>query len=145
MKRKMVGLIIVFIMFIFANISVEAKVLPRFNTGKAASTSSRVVALGVGISPRLRADRKALNVYFSGLSRANTVSYTLIYTTNGKDEGVGGSIDSASGDAATRELFFGTCSSGVCRNHTNITNMRLEVISELTNGRKTLKRFRIKV
>lgn len=145
MRRKVNCLIIFFILFVLFNVPIEAKVLPRFSSGKTVSKSVKSAVSGISVSPRLRADRKALNVYFSGLSRANSVSYTLIYTTNGKDEGVGGSIDSSVGDAATRELFFGTCSSGVCRNHTNITNMRLEVTSDLTNGKKTLKRFRIKV
>jgi hypothetical protein len=136
---------LVFILFFifFAVRPAEAKLLPRFQSGS--STSKKAVAyVGVYVKPKLRSDRRALIIYFSNVSTASNVSYSLTYLTNGKEEGVGGSIDVSGGDATTRELFFGTCSS-VCTDHTNITNMRLEVTSELTSGRKTVKRFRIKV
>lgn len=120
--------------------SVEARVLPRFRSGG----GGVAVSSGVGVYPRLRADRLGLTVGFSNLQKANSVTYTLIYQTNGKDEGVSGSIDSSGGNSATRELLFGTCSD-VCRYHTGLSNMRFEVISELTSGKKTLKRFRIRI
>ena len=100
---------------------------------------------GVGTSVRLRSDRKALLVYFSNVSKAKSVSYVLMYQTNGKEEGVGGSIDSAAGNSAQRVLDFGTCSAGVCRYHSNITQMTFEVTIDLPNGKKTLRRFRIRV
>ena len=118
------------------------KILPRFKMIKKGGGSSYS---GVVVAPRLRGDRKALNVYFSNLSKAKNVTYTLIYETNGKDEGVSGSLDSSGGDAANRELLFGTCSSGVCRYHSSISSMRFEVVSELTSGKKLLRRFRIRV
>lgn len=120
-----------------------AKLLPRFKTG--GKVVKKGVASGIAVSARLRTDRKALNVYFNNLKAAQSVSYTLIYQTNGRDEGVRGSIDSSSGNSGQRELLFGTCSAGVCRYHTNIANMRLEVVSELVSGKKLLKRFRIRV
>lgn len=130
------------ILFFFAPIlSVEAKVLPRFQSSKSIGKS---YASGIGVSARLRTDRRALNVYFSNLQKANSVMYTLIYETNGKQEGASGTIDISSSNTS-RELLFGTCSSGDCTYHQNITNMKLEILSELTNGKKTMKRFRIKV
>ncbi len=118
-----------------------AKVLPRFQK---TNTPARTTAVSVGIYPKLRVDRHALIVNFSNLQLANSVSFTLIYQTNGKEEGASGSAD-VSQRAVTRELLFGTCSTGVCRYHTNITNARLEVITDLKSGKKTIKRFRIKV
>jgi len=68
-----------------------------------------------------------------------------MYQTNGKDEGVSGTIDSSSGLSVTRELLFGTCSAGVCRYHPNITGMKLEIVSELSNGKQTLRRYKIRI
>jgi len=130
--------------FLLLALPIQAKVLPRFQTTGSGGTAKKAVYSGIYVAPKLRGDRKALIVYFSNLSRANNVSYSLTYQTNDQDQGVGGSIDISAGDAASRELFFGTCSA-VCIDHTNITSMRFEVVSELTTGRKTIKRYRIRV
>jgi hypothetical protein len=119
----------------------EARILPRFGKATTRATSS---FKGVSVSARLRADRKALLVTFGGLQNATGVTYTLTYQTDGKEEGISGSVDS-SVNSVTRELLFGTCSAGVCRYHSNITNMKLEVVSNLTSGKKSIRRFRIKV
>ena len=140
MKKFLWPLLFTLIFTIFA-FPVEAKVLPRFQSTK--STGSGYVS-GIGVSARLRADRRALNVYFSNLQKANSVMYTLIYETNGKQEGASGTIDITSSNAS-RELLFGTCSPPACTYHQNITNMKLEVLTELTTGKKTMKRFRIRV
>lgn len=118
-----------------------ARLLPRFRQTGVKTTAGS----GVGTSVRLRSDRKALLVYFSNLSKAKSVSYVLMYETNGKEEGVGGSIDSTAGNSAQRVIDFGTCSSGVCRDHSNITKMTFEVTVDLPSGKKTLRKFRIRV
>lgn len=118
-----------------------AKILPRFKNAVRPVSSSG----SPGVSVKLRLDRQALLVYFSNLNKARSVSYTLSYQTNGREEGVAGSIDPLSGNSASRSLDFGTCSSGVCRYHANITNMKLEVTIELVSGKKLLRRFRVKV
>lgn len=139
MKR----LVIILFVFFFFTGPVSAKVLPRFQNTK--SAIKKPVSSGVAVSVKLRADRKALYIYFNNLRSAKNVTYTLVYQTNGKDEGVSGSIDSSAGNSPMRELLFGTCSSGVCRYHSRITSMKLEVITALPSGKKTLRRFRIKV
>lgn len=68
-----------------------------------------------------------------------------MYQTDGKDEGISGIIDAGGENSTTRELLFGTCSSGVCRYHANITGMSLEIVSELKTGKKYLRRFKVKV
>lgn len=123
---------------------IAGRVLPRFSSKKSTSVGSGVYS-SVGISVRLRSDRRAINVYFSNLSKAKGLTYTFIYQTNGKDEGVSGSVDSSQGDSAARELLFGTCSNGVCVYHQNLSNMRLEVMTELLSGKKTIKRFRVRI
>lgn len=139
--------LIAFIAILFINITInpdliQAKVLPRFQKSvKRAVTYSS----GPSISAKLRADRKALNLYISNANKAGSISYTLSYRTNGVDQGVAGTIDPGGQTSLSRELLFGTCSSGVCRYHTGITNAVLEVTSTLTSGKRVLKRFRIKV
>ncbi len=52
-------------------------------------------------------------------------------------------LDGKAADVA--ELLFGTCSAGVCRLHSGIKNARLEVSYTSVNGKKYLKKFKIKV
>lgn len=137
MIKKFFIIVLVFIFFLVNQQGIFAKkTLPQ--RGKAVGGTT-----GVIISPRLRGDRLALIVNFSGLSKANTVSYTLSYNTNGVPQGVVGSI-TPTADTASRELLFGTCSSGVCRYHSNLTNMKLIVTSNLKSGKRAIKTFRIK-
>lgn len=122
---------------------VEAKVLPQ------AKSAPKVVQKSTGsgsitIYPRLRRDRKALLVTFSNLQNTSSVSYTLVYETNGQQEGAGGSVKPTEG-TANRELLFGTCSSGVCRYHSGIKNMKFEVTTVLKNGKTSIKRYKIRV
>jgi hypothetical protein len=140
--RKIIFIIILLIFGVFFPSEIYGRLLPRFAQG---GGGKRVAASGLVVGARLRGDRRALNVTFSNLPKVRNVTYTLMYQTNGKDEGVSGSLDSSSGGSVTRELLFGTCSAGICRYHQNITNMKLEVISELPSGKRTIKRFRIRV
>lgn len=137
-------LLISCIFLILATVPAEAKVLPQAKGGNKTVTKTTTTGGGIIVSPRLRADRRALIVNFGNLQSATSVSYTLIYQTNGQQEGAGGSI-ATTGATATRELLFGTCSTNVCRYHANITNARFEVSYTNKAGKKFLKRFRIRV
>ncbi len=141
MKMKLIIASVVFFFSVFFS-PVEAKVLPRF---QAVRRTGGTVAMGAIVSARLRSDRQALIATFGNLQKVNTVAYTLMYQTNGMDQGISGSLDSSVGNSVSRELLFGTCSSGVCRFHANITNMKLEAISELPNGKRVIKRFKIRI
>lgn len=142
MKKAILTATLFFLMSFIVIVKVEARLLPRFQSK---GGSRGVIYSGLIVSPRLRSDRKALVVGFSNLQKVKNVTYTLIYQTNGKDEGVSGSVDSSSGNSLSRELLFGTCSSGVCRYHANIANMKLEILSELPSGKKSIKRFRVRI
>ena len=102
-------------------------------------------AAGIYITPKLRRDRKALIVYFSGLQNATSVSYVLTYKTSVQDEGAMGSLNLDGKSTQSVELLFGTCSKNVCRYHTGIKDAKLEVTYTLKNGKKYVKRYRIKV
>lgn len=136
------AIFIALLFFLLTTDSAHAKLLPQAK--KAALTSSGRTSSGFIVTPKLRGDRKALNVYFGNLQNAQSASYTLYYSTNGQQEGAGGTI-STSGNSATRELLFGTCSKNVCRYHTNISNMKFEVSYASSTGKKFLRRYRIKI
>lgn len=129
--------------FVFAQ-QASAKLLPQTKSSTTIQTAPRTTGGSVTVSPKLRRDRNALIIYFNNLTSATSVSYSLIYTANGRDEGAGGSVRPSEG-SATRELLFGTCSAGVCRYHSNISNMKLEVTIVSKSGKTTTKRYRIKV
>lgn len=140
MKKISILIILIFVFsFAFESIAL-AKTPPQAKTAKKIKASKKLKGSRFTVTQRLRGDRKALLVYFGGLQNANSVSYILIYKTNGQEEGAGGSVRPAEGNA-TRELLFGTCSKNICRYHTNITNMRLEVTAELKSGKKSGKKF----
>lgn len=128
--------------FLFTR-DVEAKVLPQAQTAKPAVQNTKVT--GIGVSARLRPDRRALTVYFSNLQNASAVSYALMYNTSGQQEGAMGAINFTGSSTASEELLFGTCSKNVCRYHTGINNAKLDISYSLKNGKKYLKKYKIKV
>jgi len=114
-----VGLLTIFLL---SSTDSHAKVLPRFqSSGGSSSTSARSYS-GVSISPKFLPGRNGLRVAFGGLQYATEVSYMLTYETNGKSEGVTGSVKPG-----------------------KISNMRFEVTSKLKSGKTSIKRYRIRV
>ena len=140
MSKKLFAILLI---TLFLVLPVEAKLLPRFSSP---ARSSRGGSGGgsVVVSPKLRGDRRALNVYFGNPSKAKSISYILTYRGNDSDQGAMGSVDVSSGNTS-RELLFGTCSTSVCTYHQGISNMRLEVTIELASGKKIIKRYRVKI
>ena len=98
---------------------------------------------GVSSKVRFRPDRQALLITFSGFNNIQSGSYELTYTANGVPQGAGGSI--ILDDTSTKTLLFGTCSGGVCKYHSNITNAKLIITSITKSGQKIVKPYRIRV
>lgn len=146
MKSFSALLLIVLSLVILPTIT-NAKVLPQASksTGKAVVRAANGTTIGV--TPRLRADRRAVIVNFSNLQNAKSVSYSLVYAQGplGQQEGAGGGLQLNGQTSDKAELLFGTCSAGICRYHTNIKDARLEVSYTSVNGKKYLKKFKIKV
>lgn len=142
MRAFVFVLLALFSLFLF-NENVEAKVLPQAKkSGKAIVRSAGTT---ISVSPKLRADRRALIVNFSNLQNASSVSYFLTYKTGGQQEGAGGTLNLSGGFNQSAELLFGTCSKQVCRYHTNIKDAKLEVSYTSKSGKKYLKRYKIRV
>lgn len=141
MKKILVIIVFIFLFSLINNYA-YARTLPQAKTGRV--TSLKTLSTSIGVTPKIRHDRHALIIYFSNLQNTESVSYMLIYKTNGQDEGAGGSVKPSEG-SATRELLFGTCSKNVCRYHTNISNMTFETTARLKSGKKLIKRYKIKI
>lgn len=141
---KIVKLIILIFAVLLFTQDAEAKVLPQAQKSVQKSPVKSVFS-GIGVSPRLRADKGALIINFSNLQNAKAVSYLLTYKTSTQDEGASGSLTLSGSPGQSVELLFGTCSKNVCRYHVGIKNAKLEVSYTLKSGKKYLKRYRIKV
>lgn len=142
--KKYSFLIVILIVFLFTK-TAEAKMLPQSAKGAAKQTVTKSTGTTIGVYPSLRRDRRALNVGFSNLKNAKSVSYMLTYKQNGQEEGAMGGLNLRGNSSDKTELLFGTCSKNVCRYHNNIKDARLEVSYTSTSGKKYLKKFKIKV
>ncbi|MBI2593636.1 hypothetical protein HYW44_03260 [Candidatus Daviesbacteria bacterium] len=123
----------------------EAKVLPQAAKAGVKSSIGKSLGSTISVFPKLRADRRALNVNFSNLQNAKSVSYMMVYKTNGQEEAAMGALSLTGASNQSSELLFGTCSKNVCRYHNGITDARLEVSYTSKTQKKYLKKFKIKV
>lgn len=144
MKKAIFVVTFIFLFSIFLPKVDAAKVLPQSKSNNKPAVKQSTGS-GIAVTPKLRRDRQALNVYFGNLQNAKSVSYMLIYKTNGQEEGAGGSVNPSLGNSASRELLFGTCSKNVCRYHPNLSNMSFEVKTQLKSGKSLIKRYKIKI
>lgn len=144
MSKKVV--IISFFLFIasviFSHDALSAK--KRVSRGKTSVSTGTTTTKGVTTSVKLRSDRLAVIINFSGLNNANSVSYQLTYVGGGISQGVMGAIQPSEG-TTSRELLFGTCSKNVCRYHSDVHDARLIITSRLKSGLTVRKPYRIKV
>lgn len=138
------AVVVVTCLFTFAAGVVEAKLLPQAKQGTKA-TVARSSGGGIGVYPRISANRRALIVNFSNLGNAKNVSYLLTYKTDAQDEAAMGGLNLSGNNSQTSELLFGTCSRNVCRYHTGIKDARFEVSYTTTSGKKYLKKYKVKI
>ncbi|KKU82677.1 hypothetical protein A2973_00135 [Candidatus Gottesmanbacteria bacterium RIFCSPLOWO2_01_FULL_49_10] len=106
---------------------------------------SSLAPVGISYSSaRLSRPTHSVLVTFTNLGTVSKASYTLSYTANGIPQGVVGTLSPSGRLSDTRDLYFGTCSKGVCTPHTNITDASLTIATTLKNGRMNTKRYIIK-
>ncbi len=117
-----------------------------FHPSDAFAAKKRVFApKAVGTSystAKLSRGTNSVVVTFKNLGKVKRVDYTLSYSAQGISQGVMGSF--VPGGSAVRDLYFGTCSHGVCTPHSGITNATLTVTTMLTSGAIHTKRYIIK-
>lgn len=108
---------------------------------KSAPPSSKKAVAGVSYSSaKLSAASRSVIVSFFNLDKVSKISYLLNYTGSGQAQGVGGTI-TPSGKTDSRELYFGTCSKGVCTPHYTIKSATLIVTATLKSGGTRTKRY----
>ncbi len=114
----------------------------------AARVRVRSTGGAVGItysSAKLSRPTHSVIVTFLHLDRVTKVTYTLSYTANGVEQGAMGSISPTGEISDSRDLYFGTCSRGVCTPHYNISAATLLIQSTLKSGGTNTKRYRIRI
>lgn len=136
------GFLLFGVLFFYPHDVLAKRVLP---TAGSAKTTAKTTTKGVTAKVKFRSDRRAIVVTLSNLSIATKVDYVLSYTSKSVAQGASGTITSGAEDPLTREILFGTCSHGVCRYDSQITNAKFTVTTTLKNGRKVSKSFRLKV
>jgi len=145
MRKK---LIIFFLLAIFFLIVPQMALALKTRASRETSSSSGgsyYIAGRVGSSVKFNAGRNGVIIYFSGLTNASSVTYSLSYESNGIPQGAMGTISNIATATDNRELLFGTCSGGVCRYHQNIINAKLVITSKLKSGYTTRKTYKIKI
>ena len=80
-----------------------AKVLPQVKSSKPITKGS--ITSGIIVYPKLIRGKNALSVTYGNLQNAKSVSYALIYTTNGQEEAAIGSVPTSS-PTYNNEVFF---------------------------------------
>ena len=96
-------------------------------------------------SARLSRGTNSVIVTFRNLSKVARINYTLSYNANGVEQGVVGSLTPSGQASDSRDLYFGTCSHGVCTAHRSITGATLTIETKLKSGGTHVKRYRIKI
>ena len=96
-------------------------------------------------SAKLSRATNSVVVSFMNLNKVKRISYTLSYSANGIEQGAIGSLIPSGKATDSRDVYFGTCSKGVCTPHYNITNARLVVTTTLSSGGTYTKAYRIKI
>ncbi|OGG15434.1 hypothetical protein A2875_02385 [Candidatus Gottesmanbacteria bacterium RIFCSPHIGHO2_01_FULL_46_14] len=134
--------IILFVLFLMVSTASEVYAAKARVPKTGAGGGGRTVG-GSYSTARLSRGTNSVVVSFINLANVSKASYMLSYTGGGIAQGVVGSITPV-GAIDSRDLYFGTCSHGVCTPHYNIKNARLVVTTYLKSGAKNVKLYRIK-
>src|SRR5690349_13273036 len=85
-------------------------------------------------SARLSRSSHSVVATFNQTAGVSRFDYVLNYAANGVEQGVVGSFIANGSGAESRDLYFGTCSKGVCTPHYGITGASLTITTTLKNG-----------
>jgi len=140
--KLIVTLLLTFTIFVLTPQVSAAKVRVRTSTAKVGTS----VATTTGYSrAKLSRATNSVILTFQNLGNVTRATYTLSYTANGIDQGAVGSVAPSGSTTDTRDIYFGTCSHGVCTPHRGIQNAVLLVETQLKSGNTNTKRYRIKI
>jgi hypothetical protein len=132
MKRIITIAIIIFLLLVTATSQPVFALKKRIRAARAVYSSAR-----------LSRGTHSVVATFYALAGVSKFDYVLSYSANGIPQGVVGSFVS-SGSNDSRDLYFGTCSKGVCTPHYGITNASLTITTTTTGGATYIKRYILK-
>jgi hypothetical protein len=138
MRKLLIGLSFIIYMVLFTT-PISAAKLRVWKSGGGGT---------VGISyssAKLSRTTNSIIITFQNLTDVKRIQYELSYLTNGTAQGAMGTITPTGLVSDSRDLYFGTCSHGVCTPHYNITNATLLITTQLNSGGTNTKRYRIKI
>src|SRR5450759_5319286 len=132
MKRIAIFAAIIFLLLI------SAKTAPVFALKKRVRAAKAVYS-----SAKLSRGTHSVIATFYAIPGVSKFDYILSYSANGIPQGVVGAFV-PSGSNTSRDLYFGTCSKGVCTPHYGITGASLTITATTTGGATYIKRYVIK-
>ncbi|MCX6794353.1 MAG: hypothetical protein NTY06_04610 [Candidatus Gottesmanbacteria bacterium] len=133
MKRIIVFATIIFLLLVSAKTTQVYALKKRVRAARAIYSSAQLSRGTHSVIPT-----------FYKLAGVAKFDYVLSYSANGIPQGVVGSFASTGSGSETRDLYFGTCSKGVCTPHYGITNAALTITATMTNGATYIKRYVLK-
>lgn len=110
----------------------------------AVKTAVKTGATGYSTA-RLSRPSNSVIITFINLDKVKKIDYVLSYAARGIQQGAGGAIVSNGQQTDSRDLYFGTCSKGVCTPHTGISGAVLTVTTTLKTGGTSTKIYRIRI
>lgn len=117
---------------------------PRIRKPVAKIAAASTTSAGYSKAKLSRATNSVV-ITFINLSSVEKITYTLSYSANGVEQGAMGSLVPNGTTTDSRDLYFGTCSHGVCTPHRNITGATLTIETKRKSGTTNVKRYKIKI
>ncbi len=139
MKRK-----VVFLFVVFSLIPLISLISPKAYALKKRIRAPKIPGVTYS-SARLSRATNSVIATFLNLDKTKRVEYVLSYTANGLGQGAMGTLTPSGQSTDSRDLYFGTCSKGICTPHYNIRNATLTITTTLTTGATFVKRYRLKI
>jgi len=138
MKYFLTTCVCLCLLFVTTTPVLAAKARVRKTTGVTSTSTAYSTA-------KLSRASNSVIVTFQNLGSVKKIGYELNYTANGISQGAMGTVQTAGLVSDSRDLYFGTCSKGVCTPHYNIKKATLTITTYLTNGSTNVKLYRIKI
>lgn len=86
----------------------------------------------------------SVEIKFKNLEQIKFASILVTYTHNGINEGIVDSVFPSGIKKMKKDIFLGTCSTGICRPHLNPTKIKLKVDGWYTNNQSFSKTLDVK-
>ncbi len=141
--RPLSGSMILFFLILALHFNTTHVYAAKARVKSTAPVAKKTTSAGFS-SAKLSRSTNSIILNLFNLTKASKVSYLLSYNANGIEQGAMGSV-TPSGSTDSRNLYFGTCSHGVCTAHRKITGATLTVTTTLKSGGTNTKRYRVKV